>query len=292
MTEQNYKTVHLICTRFNLALHFEAEKRFDSSIPEERPYLDETYLDQRFRLFEKYTFCSLRDQTEQNFIWLVMFHRDTPDKYKEIIEKYRKEMPQFVPLFFSGEECGKISEIIKNYIRINYEGYHVITTRIDNDDLVHKTFIEEIQGDAYQPKEGIGFLSYVNGLQYDQRNKQLLNFVYPQNHFISLLANPQNLGSHILQYNHAYIDKEDIEVVYKETPIPLWVEIIHENNFSNALHWRFSTIKVPYMIKEEYRCLDLQWGSGVQWILCLVMGICKVFWHRGKGLYRIIKNKT
>lgn len=288
---QHHNVVHLVCTRFNLAIHFECDKRLDSNMPEKAPWLDEEYLEIRFALFEKYTFYSLKNQSNMNFIWLVMFHQDTPEKYKKRIKKYQTEMTQFVPLYFSSEESGKVSEIIKSYIRTNYEGYHVITTRIDNDDLVHKTFIEEIQGDTYQPKEGIGFLSYVNGLQYDQRNKQLLNFIYPHNHFISFFADTKNLGSHILQYNHAYIDQEDIEVVYKETQIPLWVEVIHENNFSNALHWRFSTVRVPYSIKEEYRCIDLQWNFRAQWMLCMVIGIGKVFWNRGKGLYRIMLRK-
>ena len=134
-------------------------------------------------------------------------------------------------------------------------------------------------------------LRFFNCLLYDKRDGQLLKFDYPDNHFISLFAPHSMLGNHVLQYNHALIAKENIELMYEKTDIPLWVEVIHENNVSNALHWRFSTIKVPYLMKEEYHTLDLQWNSKIQWIFVMIRGIWRVFYNRGKGLYRIVRSK-
>lgn len=288
--KQMDKMVHLVCTRFNLALDFGGEKRFDSSVPKGRPWLDEEYLKSRFELFEYYTFYSLKRQSNQNFVWLVMFHQDTPEKYKEKIRRFQLEMPQFTPLFFTSEESAKMPQLIEDYIKKNYEGYYVITTRIDNDDLVHDTFIEKIR-EAYEEKDKIKFVSFINGLQYDKRKKQILKFNYPDNHFISLFTDSTKLGNHVLQYNHAFISRENIEIMYQKTRIPLWVEIVHESNVSNALHWRFSAIAVPYLIKDEYSCLELRWNSKVKWTFSLAGGVLSVFWNRGKGLFRIVKRK-
>lgn len=290
--DQLNKVVHLVCTRFNLALDFGGEKRYDSSVPVKHPWLDDEYLESRFEIFEKYTFYSLRNQSNQNFIWLVMFHQDTPERYKEKIQDFQMKMPQFQPLFFTSEESVKMQEIIGDYIKKNYAGYFVITTRIDNDDLVHEKFIEKIQGGGgCKSDTELKILSFVNGLQYDKRSRQILNFNYPNNHFISLLANPSKLGSHVLQYNHAFIEEENIEIDYQRTKVPLWVEIVHENNVSNALHWRFSSVGVSFLIKDEYNCLNLQWASKPQWFFSLIKGVWNVFWNRGKGLYRIAKSK-
>lgn len=288
--DQMNKMVHLVCTRFSLELDFEGEKRFDSSVPAEHPWTDEEYLENRFEIFEKYTFSSLRNQTNQNFIWLVMFHQDTPEKYKEKIRWFQMKMPQFQPLYFASEESVKMKEIIRDYIQKNYAGYFVITTRIDNDDLVHEKFVEKIQ-EGYKEDIKLKFLSFVNGLQYDNRSRHILNFYSPNNHFISLFADASKLGSHVLQYNHAFITEEDIEIDYQKTKFPLWVEIVHENNVSNALHWRFSAIRVPYLIKDEYNCLNLRWTSKLQWFFFMIKGVWNVFWNRGKGLYRIFKIK-
>lgn len=289
---QQDKIVHLVCTRFNLALHFECKKRFDSMIPEECPWLDGEWLEKRFEIFEKYTFESLKNQTNKDFTWLVMFHQDTPDKYKERIRKFQEKMPQFLPLFFTTEESVNITEIMRAYIIRTYEGCSVITTRIDNDDLVHETFIEKMQreGSRYKAGKEMKFLSFVNGLQYDKRDGQILKFDYPDNHFISLFTSSSKLGNHVLQYNHALIAKENIELMYERTDIPLWVEVIHGNNVSNALHWRFSTIRVPYLMKDEYNILDLQWNSKMQWFFVMIRGIWRVLYNRGKGLYRIVKS--
>lgn len=290
--KQQDKMVHLVCTRFNLALRFECKKRFDSTMPEECPWLDEGWLEKRFIIFEKHTFESLKNQTNKDFTWFVMFHKDTPEKYKERIRRFQEKMPQFRPLFFSSEESVNVAGILGAYIKRTYEGCSVITTRIDNDDLVHESFIETIQKEGrYELEKGMKFLSFVNGLQYDKRDGQILKFDYPDNHFISLFTSPSKLGNHVLQYNHALIAKENIELVYKKTEIPLWVEVIHENNVSNALHWRFSAIRVPYLIKEEYNTLDLQWNSKMQWFFAMIRGIWRVFYNRGKGLYKVVKSK-
>lgn len=296
METSQSKKVHLVYTRFNLAIKFGGEGkndglRKDSSKPQERPWLDEDYLEERFRIFEKYTFESMMHQSNKNFIWFVLFHRDTPEKYKNRIRLYEKRIQQFCPRFFDDEECNHISQVIEKDIQEHYQGYVVITTRIDNDDLVSEDFVEEIQKDAVNNGNDIYFLSYTNGLQYDMRSKQITGFTYPNNHFISLITEPRRVGEHILKFNHAYIDESGIGIVHKKTKMPLWIEVIHASNVSNLPHWRFKDICVPYQVREKYESLELQWDSKVGYFVSILKGVCLVFWNRGKGLCDIIRTQ-
>lgn len=286
-------TVHLILTRFNLAIRFGCNRRFDSNVPAEKPWLDADYLKKRFEIFEKYTFPSFQSQTEKEFKWIVMFHSDTPESFKKRIKELKLRMEQFCPIFLDDEECEKMAVILQEYICKNYNGKRIITTRVDNDDAVHLTFVENIQRDIVENvKQSNTVLTYVNGLQYDIRNKRALKYEYANNHFLSLYVSDVKANNHILFYNHDDISKivqnNQMQIVKKNTKIPLWVEVITENNFSNTPRWRFSSVMIPYETEKDYPLLLFKWNTKAGWLLHWCTGICQVFFQRGKGLFRMI----
>ena len=178
--------VHLLLTRFNLAIHFGCEKRPDSKCPD-FPWLDEEYLSKRFEIFEKWTYPSIKNQTDNNFKWIVLFHRETPKRFKQRIKCYEENMDNFEAWFLNDDESHDYDKIIYEYIKKTYPLEQVITTRIDNDDLVHKTFIESIKKD-FTYKNTMEVLTYQNGLQYDAKGGILLKYDYINNHFLSLYA--------------------------------------------------------------------------------------------------------
>lgn len=278
---------HLILTRFNLAIKFGCDKREDSKIPD-KPWLDEKYLEQRFAVFEKYTFLSLLSQTDQKFRWIVLFHQDTPEKYKKKIAILSDKMNQFEPWFMNDDECEHYGMILSKYISGQYAGTEVITTRLDNDDFVHESFVGAIKIQICIDNKA-KFLSFMNGLQYDVRNGQFLSYHYPNNHFLSLYVPcAKEMNNHILLFNHDEIDvvaeREHLTKVEKKTDIPLWVEIVTETNFSNTPRWRFSTICIPYKIINEFSGkFERKEYSRIQW-LC-------TYFKRG-GWYFIIVVKV
>lgn len=287
-------TPHLILTRFNLAIKFACHKREDSVIPD-RPWLDEQYLNQRFAIFEKYTFLSLLNQTDKNFKWIVLFHKDTPEKYKERIDILSNKMNQFEPWFLNDNECERYGMILRDYIAKKYSDAKVITTRLDNDDLVHERFIEITKAQINMDDRS-KVLSFVNGLQYDIRSKQLLRYKFANNHFLSMLASAKAAYNHILLFNHAEIDSESVREGFSKlenkTDIPLWIEVITETNFSNALRWRFSTIYISYKITNEWGwVLEPKTYSKARWIGTYFQRVGLVFYYRSKGLINIMRKK-
>lgn len=91
---------HFIITRFNLRrADWKTTKNSDE-------VLSETWLKNRFTLFENYCILSVKKQKNQNFKWLVFLGINTPEIYKEKIEE------------------------------VNTMDY-IITSRLDNDDSLH-----------------------------------------------------------------------------------------------------------------------------------------------------------
>lgn len=285
---------HIVLTRFNLALDFQCKKRDDSIVPLKQPWLEEEYLERRFQIFEKYTFPSFYEQTNKDFKWIVMFHKNTPEFFKKRIQNLSDRMEQLEAWFLDDEESQKCAVIITKYIEEHYPECGVITTRVDNDDIVHKTFIETIKNDVMSlPKTQV--LTYVNGLQYDTRNKEIMKYDYANNHFLSLFVTDTTGDNHILAYDHSaidqFVDKKGLQKIVKNTPVPLWVEVLTETNYSNAPRWRFSSLLVPYEIAKEYPALEPKWNTKIQWICQMVIGIGKVFVNRGIGLMKMISKK-
>lgn len=289
--KMNQKCVHLILTRFNLAIHFGCQMRNGSEVPKESPWLNEEYLNNRFAIFERYTFPSFQQQTQSEFTWIVLFHRNTPPKFKKRIEILQTKMKQFCPLFLDDEECKNLSDYLSKYIKENYKDKTIISTRVDNDDCVHAEFVGNIEKKIKITNTGI--FSFTNGLQYDYKNKTVLKYINKDNHFITMMSASEVENNHILKYNHDEISKlvvqNSFELQCETTAIPMWVEIITNNNFSNALHWKFSNIIVPYELKEEYSILDIAWTNPVDWGMYVFCGIFKVLYYRTKGLISIIQ---
>lgn len=192
------------------------------------------WLEQRFSLFENYCFPSLKNQSNLNFMWFVLFDIHTPEKYQNRINEYERSFSQFVPLFLADGMYPAlrkaVNEAMKNYL--NDEDQYVITTRIDNDDSFHKNMINEVQN-CFRNQRNI-IINFNNGLQYDVIKGILAKMKYLNNHFISRIEERSSIIETVITYNHALINEVG-EVLYVENKEPLWIEIIHNGNISNGL---------------------------------------------------------
>jgi len=94
----------------------------------------EVWMKHRMELFEKYTLPSVMLQTCKNFTWLLAFAKETPIW---ITDKY-KEFPNVVI----------IREYPADWLRRYWghtEGDWIISSRLDNDDMIMPEYIETVQ---------------------------------------------------------------------------------------------------------------------------------------------------
>lgn len=224
--EKEYRYKHFVITRFNIRANYGCKLKNPDNNPMKR-ILDEDYLKERFSIFEKYTLPSMKQQTNQNFTWLILFHKNTPDSFKKKIKKLNREI-DFIDLYFGDEEEFDFAEYC-NRQKENIE--YAITTRIDNDDMFSEDYIEKIQEYANNNWHDC-ILSFSKGRKYDLNSKKQYEYERKDNHFLSMIGTKEEC---ILQYNHAKIFDSGKEVVMLDSNKPMWTEIIHESNVINRI---------------------------------------------------------
>ena len=216
---------HFLVTRFNLTVTEWKTTRNGELV------LTEKWLKNRFNLFEKYCLPSVKNQTNQNFIWCVFFDINTPIMYRKKINSISEDYPNFRPIFIDGNKMLNSSfiEYINKHTDINDD--YVITTRLDNDDLIHKSFIKIIQT-LYKPMDKMiidlrdGY-NITLGKSYSEIRKYSSGF----NPFISVIETTNKFET-ILSKMHQDWESANNIVVFNE--MNLWIELVHKENKINS----------------------------------------------------------
>lgn len=129
---------HYLITRFNLK-----NKNWDVTKNNES-LLTRDWMTHRIQLFSNFCLPSVASQTNTNFQWLLYFDVTTDADFKTELEALLKPYPHFKAFYIDGMEA--FHPAIKSYISEDSKGSsHIITSRIDNDDCIHKDYIATIQ---------------------------------------------------------------------------------------------------------------------------------------------------
>jgi len=215
---------HFLLTRFNLK-----NKAWKKTDDEDHIGLTEKWLIQRFFLFKTYCLPSVINQTNQNFIWFLIFDLDTPLKYKTEINTLIRNQPNFKVIYSDGfdELLPSIKSEIKKHIK-EYDQY-LITTRLDNDDTIHKDFIKTIQN-LFSPIENL-IIDLRKGYQLIIEDKtEIREFYDCFNPFISLVESISNYNT-VLAKEHKGWNQNTLKINKFE---PLWIQMIHNQNQANT----------------------------------------------------------
>lgn len=214
---------HYISTRFNVPTKIWGKTR-DGHQP-----LTEKWLSDRFEIFINYCLPSFKNQTNQNFQWFVFFDTNTPEKYIEIIEEIKSSYINFKPVFVNDfEEMFEKFKLISS----SHDRDFVITTDIDNDDMIQKDFIKNIQ-ELYQPLHNLA-IDLKLGLQLtktsaDTAFAQIL--YYTGSPFVSLVEERNNVKT-VMHQSHTLYRNSEHFVYYDEEP--RYIQFIHEFNLVNS----------------------------------------------------------
>lgn len=246
-----------IVTRFNLALYHKDK--------ENNLVRTDEWLDDRFRLFETYCVPSVRNQTYQNFCWIVLFSAQTPDKYKFRIEKICNNFPQFVVLYIDDDEIDAYHSQVKEQIcKLKDDTNLLVTIRIDNDDAISVDYVERAMKLAEsQRKEKQGY-SFVYGIQYHEKVRLAVRVPYPNNHFIfevNTAFYAEQPFDYILEYNHAEVNQMPFPFEYSKEKKVMWAEVIHGRNVDNDVK---KTIHQKPIFQRDFLIKTFAWNFPIK----------------------------
>ncbi len=232
---------HFIATRFNLkAPDWKTTKSGNLVLTNE-------WLDQRFHIFENYCLPSVKNQSNLNFKWCIFFDSDTPEKYKQRIISISKEFNVIYPIFIKSME--KLKETFKDFIinNIDNEDSHIITTRIDNDDIIHQDFVAIIQA-LFQPRDLV-VIDLQKGYQVsiDTHYPEIRLYTHPFNAFISVIENTKSFNTVFSRMHYGWKNEKSI-ISYKHKR--LWMELSHHENYVN--HRQMGLKKAYFYDKKKF----------------------------------------
>ncbi|OLY93192.1 Putative rhamnosyl transferase [Cnuella takakiae] len=216
---------HFLITRFNIKVKNWNQTKSGNEV------VGTQWLTDRFKLFETYCLPSVQNQSNQNFTWLVFFDLHTPEFFKEKISRLQQEYPVFSPVYIDDAAEFRPTIISEMQAKTTAENDYIITSRIDNDDLIHKDFIQTIQY-LFKPIHNL-VIDFRKGFQMvieDDRNE----IVKKENKFspFTSIVEKRDAAASVFSREHKQWADSAHVTVYTEKR--LWVTVVHPNNIWNA----------------------------------------------------------
>lgn len=230
-----------ILTRFNLRLWWNEDKNGE-------PVQTDDWLEERFRLFEQYCWPSVMAQTVKDFKWICLFDEGTPARFRRLVDGYKKQWNGFMPFFLDRDQTAHFQKFFQEKVAglCNQDDPHLLTTYLDNDDCLHRCFVEKLQGYVKRVKPGTMF-SFKYGVQYYEDLQLAVCVPYANNHFLSFYERTSTKVTTVWGFWHFCVFKYKglRVVVVNNKKHPMWVELIHGGNVDNdvkmTIHQRLVT---------------------------------------------------
>lgn len=187
------------------------------------------WIKRRISLFEKYCLPSVLNQTNEKFKWIICISPKTDRNNREFLKGVKANSGgiKILEVTHLSTLTKKLEEFIQNDMQGKKD--YVITSRLDNDDAVIKTYIDKVQKE-FQEQE-FGKVRFSRGYQLlsgkDYRVKEV---VFPNGPFINLIEETKSGISTVYKKSHNEWDQEGVKNIDKE---PRWVQVIHKDNLRN-----------------------------------------------------------
>lgn len=124
-------------------VRYSQKRKFGNRI-NERDVFEAEYFEYRFTIFKEVTLKSFQQQTNTNFVLLLLHSENMPSDYKERFLQL-EEANSFLHNVFLKDTQESFDEVILNSVEyVSFEKEVAVTFRIDNDDAVQNNFIEKL----------------------------------------------------------------------------------------------------------------------------------------------------
>ncbi|QEO13666.1 hypothetical protein FLP10_03955 [Agromyces intestinalis] len=226
---------HLLLTRFNV----HAEKWAEISP-------SDSWLHHRLDIFSRYCVPSIAQQSARGFDWILLIDSGSPPWFVEQLGMISNRAGVTVHIEriegYIGE--ANLAAAVTPHITSEW----VITTRIDNDDIVATDFIATIQ-DAFEARQHV-IIDLPDGAVFRAGAFYLRR--YSMNPFSSYIERSPGAVT-VLRDNHLKLGRHgDVRSI--RTTHPVWVTHVHgENVFNRVRGWRVDP--TPY--RRWFPTLDL-----------------------------------
>lgn len=206
---------HWLITRFNIPMRSQPGRSTDRD-----------WLEHRLRLFSSYCLPSVAHQSCQDFRWLLLMDRDTPASFFETIEqRQRQDNLRILPVTSAWKNE------LAAYLAQECHSEYLVTSRLDNDDAIHRHFIQATQAAINGQK--FQFFDVPCGLKLDELRCRLFRFMHVAGPFVSLVERVDGLPKTVYCCNHSQVSQ--LGPVCRLMLNPGWLQVVHDRNVHNRI---------------------------------------------------------
>ncbi len=217
---------HVILTRFNLATPGrESDLR-------NRP----GWLARRFEIFERHCLPAVAAQagvdTARDFTWIIFFDKDTPQAFKDRVERCRAVQPfhpYYTGLFPAEGWPNAVREVLGDHV-----APWLLTTRLDNDDGLARDYVARLHAAVRGAPRVRGAFNFTHGFVLGEG--RLYAHTHPSNAFASWLE-PFDAGARTAN-SIPHMDLAQHGTVTQVGGPGAWLQVIHGENVSNKIRGR------------------------------------------------------
>jgi hypothetical protein len=199
---------HYIITRFNNVCPKDLIKNNSEYI------VTDDWMTHRFVLFSNFTIPSIKKQSG-DFTWILRFHPQTDKKWLNQCEDLCKD----IKIIIHNSEKSWTNLIDK---KVDY----VITSRLDNDDILGPNYVEKIHKSFRGERE---MILWENGLNISKEGEYIVNQL--SNPFLALIEKTDNF---VGCFNKVHLDMIKYEP-YTVLEGMEWCQVVHRYNVSNKI---------------------------------------------------------
>jgi len=217
---------HFLVTRFNLRVDSWHQTKNGEDV------LTEDWLEKRFYLFENFCLPSVKNQQNQHFTWCIYFDENTPVSYQKRISGLTEGYANIRIFYINGADALNSSLVTFIKSQVDTKVKYIITTRLDNDDMIHQDFISVIQS-LFVPAD-MAVIDIQNGYQLciENNNTEVRNYSNRFNPFISII---ENLSGIETVFSKPHFEWKLVSKIIEYKDSRLWCEIIHQSNKLNVV---------------------------------------------------------
>lgn len=235
---------HYLITRFNLR-----NPKWDVTKNNETLLTDE-WMEHRMGLFGNFCFPSVAAQANTNFTWLIYFDVTTPQRFQDEIATMIAGHSNIRTFFINGmpDFYPQIQKLIAEESK---DKSYLITSRIDNDDCIHKHFIDEVQKQF--KSQDYQAIDVIKGYSLQVKPRVMLGKKeHIFNPFISLIEKNDNPKT--VWFSDHNMWKKETRIT-RITDKRLWMSIIHEKNkvneFDGYADVKWENVRTDFIVSPE-----------------------------------------
>jgi len=181
------------------------------------------WLNHRIQLFEDYCLPSVVTQSDQHFEWFIYFDESTPVEYLQRVESLISSYPNIsIKYCRLWDQKTIVNDIITT---LSAPVRWIVTSRLDNDDALHRHFVSELHSAVQQRRE---FLNFPRGIIL--YSGKFFIYEHLSNSFLSLVEPSE---SPVTACAVAHEQASEVAPVRQLPQSPAFLQVVHGKNVSN-----------------------------------------------------------